>query len=987
MPTTSMRPPPADPAREAGLEDKYTAAEGRVLLSGIEALVRTVLDQRRLDRSRGLDTAAFVSGYEGSPLGGLDLEMHRRRSILDGEGIVVSPGVNEELAATAVAGTQLLGELPGRRTDGVAGFWYGKNPGLDRAADAIRHGNHSGTAPLGGAVAWIGDDPTAKSSTIPSSCEAMAKSLFMPLLAPATVGEIRELGLHAVAMSRFAGTWTGMKIVADIADGSATVDLTDPAGWVPGPDLSRQWRPSLLIGAQSMVAEEELIGIRLPRAVEYAGMASLNRITYAPSRPRLGVVASGLAYAAVQRAISDLGVNEAGLETLGIRLVKLALVWPIDPGQLAGLFDGLEEVLVVEDKAGFLESQIKEALYRRPHQPLVVGKRDQLGRPLIPEHATVTGDLAARVLAARIGDALPEASRQRLGQLDRPERIRIGAAPQPARSPYFCSGCPHNRSTRTGDDTLVGMGIGCHIMAAFDPRGRGRAIGVTQMGGEGAQWNGLFPFTDDAHFVQNLGDGTFFHSGSLAIRAAVDSGADITYKLLYNRAVAMTGGQLPEGAMPVPELTRWLALEGVKRVVVATPEPGEYRGLALDPIAEVRHRDDLAEVEASLAGIHGVTVVIYDDRCAAEERRMRKRGRLPTPTMRLWINERVCEGCGDCGRKSTCLSVVPVDTGFGRKTAIHQGSCNQDYSCLDGDCPSFVQVFPGRSATPRVVPDLPVLLVDPTPRVNADDVLIRMPGIGGTGVITVSRIVQMAAHLDGGFAAGVDQTGLSQKGGPVISDVRLSTRPIVGGARAGTRSADVLLGFDLLGAASPSNLSTADRERTVAVVNTAEVPTAAMVTAADVNGADAAFPDLSRVLARIERQTRSAENVYLDAGWIAARLGHGGQTANMVLTGAAFQNGCLPISVGSMEEAIRLNGVAVAANVAAFRWGRAAVIDAEAVRRSLAGPESRRATGGRSRWGAGELLGGHEIPDAIRSVLEPRLDDLAGFQSLRYARR
>jgi indolepyruvate ferredoxin oxidoreductase len=977
-----LLPGPTRPQPGVRLEDKYTAPEGRVLLSGIDAIVRCILDQRRLDESRGLNTAGFVSGYEGSPLGGLDLEMQRNQALLDGAGVVVSPGVNEELAATAVGGTQLLEELPGHRHRGVTGYWYGKNPGLDRAADPIRHGNYSGTAPLGGTVAWIGDDPTCKSSTIPSSCESMAKSLLVPLLAPSTVAEVRELGLHAMALSRYAGTWSAVKVVADIADGASTVDLTDPAGWIPAPDLTRQWSPSLLIGAQSMVAERDLLEVRLPRAAAYATARGLNRVTYQPERPRLGVIAAGLAYAAVRRALVDLGIDENGLESLGIRLVKMGVVWPVDPEHLRRMLAGLEEVVVIEDKAAFLETQVKEAFYRQPHPPLVVGKSDPEGRPLVPERGAVTSDLVARVLGARLGDALPEPARRRLARLDRTERLQVGAAPLASRTPYFCSGCPHNRSTRASDDALVGMGIGCHIMASFDPHGRGHAVGITQMGGEGAQWNGLFPFTDDHHFVQNLGDGTFFHSGSLAVRAAVDSGANITYKLLYNQAVAMTGGQAPVGGMPIPELTRWLALEGITRVVVATPDPADYRGITLDPIAEVRHRDELDQIQAELAGIGGVTVLIYDDRCAAEERRLRKRGKLPAPAMRLSINERVCEGCGDCGQKSTCLSVVPVDTEFGRKTAIHQGSCNQDYSCLQGDCPSFVQVFPKRGTPSRVagsaVSEPPVTLTQPIRRLPSEDVLIRMPGIGGTGVVTISRILQMAALLDGRFAAGVEQTGMSQKGGPVMSDVRISSQPIDAAVRAGARSADVLLAFDLLGAANPTTLATADPRRTVAVMNTAEVATAQMVTDPTV-----AYPELAKLTARVERDTRRGANLYLDANWIAEQISDDHLATNMVLTGAAFQHGCLPITGASMEEAIRLNGVAVAANLAAFRWGRAAVIDPTAVRRALAGPDHPPvATSTATRT----LLADHAIPDILRPAIERRVDDLVAYQSTGYAR-
>ncbi len=966
------------------LDDKYTAATGRVLMSGIEALVRTVLDQRRLDAARGLDTGAYVTGYEGSPLGGVDLEMRRARTFLDAEGIVFKAALNEELAATAVAGTQLLGELPGRRHRAVAGFWYGKNPGLDRAADAIRHGNHSGTAPLGGAVAWIGDDPTCKSSTLPSSCEAMASSLVLPLLAPSSVAEIHRLGLHAVALSRFAGTWTGLKIVADLADGNATVTLTDPATFVPAPDPARTFRPARLLGASSLRAEQDLLEARLPRVAEYDAAVLLNHVAFEPSRPRLGVVAAGLAYASVRRALDDLGLDDDGLEALGVRLVKIAMPWPVEAHRWRHLLDGLEEVVVLEDKAAFLEGAIKQALYGRPHQPVVVGKADENGHPLVPAHATVDGDLATAVLAARLGDRLPGTARRRLERMRRPERLTLTSGPLPSRIPYFCSGCPHNISTRAGQDQLVGIGIGCHTMVAFDQEGRGHQVGMTQMGGEGAQWNGLFPFTDDRHYFQNLGDGTFFHSGSLAVRAAVAAGANITYKLLYNRAVAMTGGQHPEGGLEVPDLTRWLAIEGVRKVVVTTPDPSTYRGVDLDPIAEVRHRDELEEVQRELAALEGVTVVLHDDRCAAEERRLAKRGEIPRPAMRLWINQRVCEGCGDCGRTSTCLSVVPVETELGRKTAIHQSSCNQDYSCLRGDCPSFVAVVPGRPAGRRrpTLPELPVGLPQPSPRVPEGDLLVRMPGIGGTGVVTASRILQMAAHLDGRHAAGVEQTGLAQKGGPVISDVRLSDRPVEAAARAGARSVDVVLGFDLLGAASPANLATCDPERTVAVVNTSRVATAEMVRDVGVS-----FPPPDSVTLRIEAETRKGENAYLDADWIAERIADHLAT-NMVLVGAAFQHGCLPITAGSLEEALRLNGTAVEANLAAFRWGRAAVVDPAAVRDRLAppapAPEPPVHPGVRA---AIEAADGPALPDDLGALLAARASDLVAYQDLAYARR
>ncbi|NUT09315.1 MAG: indolepyruvate ferredoxin oxidoreductase family protein, partial [Nonomuraea sp.] len=542
----------------------------------------------------------------------------------------------------------------------------------------------------------------------------------------------------------------------------------------------------------------------------------------------------------------------------------------------------------------------------------------------------------------------------------RPRRLLPMVA---ARTPYFCSGCPHNASTRTSDDTLVGVGIGCHAMIALDGHGRGNQVGITQMGGEGAQWIGLSPFTGDRHFVQNLGDGTFHHSGSLAVRAAVAAGVTMTYKLLYNDAVAMTGGQRAEGRLDVPALTRSLAEEGVRRIVITTPEPETYRGVRLSPIASVRHRDDLADVEKELAAIDGVTVLLHDDKCAAEERRLRKRGKLPTPTAKVVVNERVCEGCGDCGDVSTCLSVQPVETEYGRKTRIHQPSCNSDLSCLKGDCPSFLLVEPG-TRPPREVPPLPVRLTDPVSRLDGDaETVIRMPGIGGTGVVTVSQILQMAAHLDGLHAAGIEQTGLAQKGGPVVSDVRIAKRPVDGSVRASRGTADVLIGFDLLGSAADANLAAAAPDHTIAVVNTSVVPTAAMVT-----GRVAVPGSSADAVVRLESATKGAANLYLDAHELAEALFGDHMPANMLLVGAAYQHGCLPVSAASIEAAIRLNKAAVEQNLAAFRWGRAAVADREAVRRAaLAEPAERPAPG-------------------LEETLALRVADLTGYQNETYAR-
>ncbi len=944
------------------LDDKYSADEGRVLLSGIQALVRLTLEQRRLDDARGLDTRVFVSGYQGSPLGGVDLEMGRAARFLEPAGVLFRAGLNEELAATAVAGTQLLGRVPGRRHEGVTGFWYGKNPGLDRAADAIRHATLSGTMPLGGAVAWIGDDPGCKSSTVPSSCEGICESLSLPVLTPGSVGEIVKFGLHAVALSRASGLWAGLKIVADIADASATVDLAALRHGIPEPARTGQGSAPTLLGPASLDAEYDMLTRRLDLARAYARRHDLNAVTFSARRATHGVLASGTSYAVVRRALDNLGLDEASMEALGVRLIRVGMPFPADHDHLAELTAGLDEVLVVEDKTAFVEGHLKEALYRRPEAPLVVGRRDEDGRVLLSARGTLGAEEVARVLAARLGaDRLPRTAAVHLAALEPRRTDRRRALPVlPVRTPYFCSGCPHNSSTRTADETLVGVGIGCHVMIALEGGGRGTQIGVTQMGGEGAQWIGLAPFTDDRHFVQNLGDGTFHHSGSLAIRAAVAAGVTMTYKLLYNDAVAMTGGQRAEGRLDVPALTRWLALEGVRNVVITTPEPRAYRGVRLDPVASVRHRDDLAAAERELAAVDGVTVLIHDDRCAAEERRLRKRGRLPTPVERVVVNERVCEGCGDCGDVSTCLSVQPVETEFGRKTRIHQASCNSDLACLKGDCPSFLLVEPGGARLRPRSPEPPADLPEPTSRIDGPETLVRMPGIGGTGVVTVSQILQMAAHLDGLHAAGLEQTGLAQKGGPVVSDVRISKQPVTGSPRASRGTVDVLIGYDLLGAAAEDNLATVRADHTIAVVNTAIVPTAAMVTnSVPVPGS----PD--DALARIASATRASDLLHLDAQGLAESLFGDHMPTNLLLLGAAYQHGCLPVSAEAIERAITLNGASVDKSLAAFRWGRAAVVAPESV--APAGPTP--------------------VSRLLTEALAVRVPDLTLYQDAAYADR
>jgi indolepyruvate ferredoxin oxidoreductase len=967
------------PQRE--LEDRYTVESGEVMLSGIQALVRVTLDQRRLDERRGLRTGLFVTGYEGSPLGGLDMEMLRAKRHLEYAGVTFRPGLNEELAATAVSGTQSLGLFPGRRVDGVTGIWYGKNPGLDRAADAIRHGNLSGTAPNGGAVAWIGDDPASKSSTVPSSCIPMCRNLLLPVLAPGNVEQILEFGLHAIAISRFTGSWVGMQIVTDIADASGIVDVGRAVARATAVDFDArgEFRPTLMLPPGNLDAELDLMENRLERALEFARRMELNAITYNPERPRFALVGVGFGYEAIVRSLEELAIDEQELQRLGIRLIQLAMPWPVEVREIRRLCADVETVLVVEDKLEFVELLVRDALYGTSGAPRVLGKRDADGRNLLPRRSFVTADDVSRALGALLDDlSACDVAKNRLDQLRPRARIALPVTNSVSRTPFFCSGCPHSTSTRASQDQLVGLGIGCHSLANMDTGARrGTITGITQMGGEGAQWLGIAPFTDDPHFIQNLGDGTFHHSGSLAIRAAVAAGVTMTYKILYNDAVAMTGGQRPQGKLDVPALCRLLEAEGVKRVVVTTPEPSLYRQVALPSLARVRHRDQLQDVQRELAVIDGVTVLIHDDRCAAEKRRLRKRGRLETPVERIVINERVCEGCGDCGEQSTCLSLFPTTTEFGRKTQVHQSSCNFDRSCLKGNCPSFVLVTPKRGVrqTHRTV-ELPTSFPMPTLKVPRT-ALIRMPGVGGTGVVTVSAILQMAAYLDGLYAGGLDQIGLAQKGGPVVSDVRISDEPIGGQLRASVKSADVILGFDTLGATSVDTLNVADPLRTIAVINSSVIPTSAMVTDVDAAARISGHASLDAV-------TRSSENVVIDAGGLAESLFDDHFATNMILLGAAFQHGCLPVSGPSIEQAIALNGASVASNIQAFRWGRTSIASPELVAEALhpGTKESQRvgtqpSTRAKAMGLEGDLL----------ELVGTRFDELVRYQNRKYAER
>jgi len=912
--------------RVATLDERYKRRDGTIYLTGVQALVRMLLDRARHDRERGIRTACYVSGYEGSPLGGYDLELARHRDLLGEYEIRHQPGLNEELAATAVSGTQLAGRVGDATCDGVTGVWYGKAPGLDRATDALRHANMIGTAPTGGAVALVGDDPAAKSSTLPCSSEMALAGLAMPTFYPADPAEALVHGLHAVELSRASGLWSAIKVVTAMADGASTVGVGPR--W-QAPDLSdlhfsdqhrglraygHQPRARLL-GAELAELERSQQLTRLPIATEYIRRSGLNTITGPRSitrehRARIGLVAAGKTYLDVRQALTALGLTEEDLGRHGIRLLKLGVIYPLEPGIVAEFANGLDEIIVIEDKRAFLEDAVKSVLYGRADAPAVYGKRSRDGSTLLAAVGELDSDSVADALARHFGHA-------GIPVRERPPRERI-TLPLAARVPYFCSGCPHNSSTKVAPGTLVGGGIGCHAMVAFMPQEQvGEVIGLCQMGGEGAQWMGIAPFVTQRHLVQNLGDGTFAHSGSLAIRAAVASGANITFKLLRNSAVAMTGGQQAVGELPVDRLLALLAAEGVRKTVVTSDDPARLRR-QLGRGADIRHRDDLIDVQRELAAIDGVTVLIHDQECAAEKRRKRRRGKATAPAQRAFINERVCEGCGDCGQTSNCLSVQPVATEFGRKTRIHQSSCNLDFSCLGGDCPSFLTVTPAGSPGRRPLAEQPEPSADPAEPerlFSPDGFTMRITGIGGTGVVTIAQILGTAFTADGHQVRSLDQTGLAQKGGAVVSDLVISAGPAERSAKLGYGECDLYLGCDSLVATDGTQLRAADKDRTIAVVSTSEVPTGQMV--ADVSQA---FPATGRVMAAIEARVSSAR--FLDAAALATDLIGDEQYANMILVGAAYQAGALPASAEAIEHAIRLNGVAVDANIRAFRSGR-----------------------------------------------------------------
>lgn len=971
---------PAGNPGEYRLDERYTKPEGFVFLTGMQTLVRLLADRARWDRSRGLNSGTLVSGYPGSPVGGFDIEVERQRDLLAELDVTHIPAVNEELAATAIYGSQAATVRPNVTFDGIVGMWYGKTMGLERAGDALRHGSYAGTGRNGGVLFVCGDDPAAKSSSFGTDSIPTLYNAMMPIVAPGVGQEILDLGLHAYALSRASGAWVGMKLVTDVADGASTIDVSPArfAPTLPSEDdvASHILNPNF---AFDHSIERAFFYERQDAARLYARENGLYRTVVRSPDDWLGIVTSGKTYYDVMEALARIGLTEDALRLSGIRVMKLGLIFPIDRSTIGEFAHDLEEVVVIEEKRSFIEAQVKEALYGRS-APRVVGKFDPEGNVLFPADGVLEVERIALALAQRIRARLKVESIERW--IEDQGSGAAAASPSsslplaPIRTGFFCSGCPHNKSTKVGVDSEVGGGVGCHGLASMMDR---TTIGPMHMGSEGAQWVGMAPFMAGKHFVQYVGDGTFHHSASLALRFAIAAGVNLTYKLLYNSAVAMTGGQAVAGQLEVPELTRYLEAEGVRRIIITSDHPETYKGVPLAQIATVWHRDRLDEAEAVLSEKEGVTVLIHVEQCAAEQRRLRKRGQAPEPATRIFINERVCEGCGDCGEKSNCLSVWPVDTEFGRKTQIDQQSCNKDYTCLKGDCPSFVSVIPGERSrrTMAVERPVPVDVPEPVVRVPHDGYSIYMVGIGGTGVVTVNQILGTAATIDGLSVLAFDQTGMAQKGGTVVSNLRLSKVARDWTNRVPAGGADVYIAFDLLGAVRPDNLSRANPDRTVAFVSTSQVPTGQMVADTSVH-----FPEVVGLSRLIDGQTRARDNVYLDIHRSARSLFNDATTANLLLVGAAYQAGYLPVSRASIRRAIELNGVAVNLNLLAFEWGRLAIHDRGLFDRAGSSTEPDEPA---VPTHIKAMLDQTGLEDGIGGLLAIRIPELEAYQDAAYA--
>ncbi|MBI4336901.1 MAG: indolepyruvate ferredoxin oxidoreductase family protein [Chloroflexi bacterium] len=991
--------------RQVTLDDKYLLEEGRTYLSGVQALVRLPLDQARRDRRAGLKTGTFISGYEGSPLGGYDLALARIKKLLKEYNIVHVPGVNEDLAATAVEGAQYFNLFPNPKVDGILSIWYGKSPGVDRSGDALKHANYYGTGLNSAALLLGGDDPSCKSSTLPSGSEYAYYSFGMPILYPSSVQEFLEYGMHAVAISRMSGCWVALKLLTNLCDGGQTMEVGPDRPRIVLPPLEVNGKPfkKLALGRRGATdrfeVERHLFQERLPLVEAYARVNGLSRVVAQTPHDRLGIITAGKTHTDLMQAFRDVGLDIGDLNRLGVRILCLGMMFPIDREAVRDFARGLRKLMVVEEKRPFLETLVKDVLYGVVDAPQVIGKLDERGQPLTPVQGEMDQDMVLEAVGPRLlelGEA--PAIKRRLEEL---RAIRSRSYPiLPMRGPALCSGCPHNTSTVLPEGTMMATGIGCHAMTSRMATGnRVAAPFMVQMGGEGAMWIGASQFTEMPHLFQNLGDGTLFHSGYLAVRFAVSAGVNITYKVLYNGHVSMTGGQRPAGQMSVPDLARALLAEGVKKVVILAEKPEAYRGVRLPVGVPLYHRDRIVQVQDELKAIKGVTALIYDQECAAEKRRKRKRGLLEDPNVFLAINEEVCEGCGDCGEKSGCVSLYPIETEFGRKTMIHHPSCNKDYTCIKGDCPSFLTIVvkSGTGLKPKAPPpELPAdAVAEPAKKVSAEKgYSLYAIGIGGTGVVTINALLCYAALMEGKHVQNLDQTGVAQKGGGVYAHVVMADRPFEGANKVSLGRADLYLGLDSLGAASRGGLEQADPGRTVAVVNATETPTGEIV-----RDVTQLFPAQSVIRDTVNRYTKQDQNIFVEGGQIAEALFADHMVTNLFMLGVAYQAGLVPLKAESIEKAIELNAAAVKANTQAFRYGRLYVHDPERLA-VMTLPQRLDAAGERDKAyerlaqrsrklaeGYRELLNRcAHLDEESRRMLSVRVAELIEYQDLEYAK-
>lgn len=959
MDQTLSRPLLADDYR---LEDRYIRTSGRIFLTGTQAIARIAFDQARRDRAAGLRTAGFISGYRGSPLGSVDLELWRARPLLDELGITFMPAVNEDLAATAVLGSQQVETSPARTVEGVFGLWYGKGPGVDRAGDALKHGNAYGTSPHGGVLVVAGDDHGCVSSSMPHQSDVAFMSCFMPTLNPASVSEYLAFGEYGYALSRFSGMWVGFKAISETVESGGSIDLTPPRSFatpdfvLPPGGLHYRWPdlPGPQIEAR-MAAKK--------RAVEaFVEANPIDRHIYEVGEAHYGIVTTGKAHLDLMEALRLLGLDEAACRSFGIDIYKIGMVWPLAVRDTLAFIQGKQEVLVIEEKRGIVESQLKEYFYDFPGSKpeRMVGKTDEYGADLIPWIGELSPRLLAPIVAARLDAFFPELKLPARAAALAPAPARIIEVPGATRTPYFCSGCPHNTSTKVPEGSRALAGIGCHFMASWMDRDTSSLI---QMGGEGVNWVAASHFTGQTHIFQNLGEGTYYHSGSMAIRQAIAAKANITYKILFNDAVAMTGGQPVDGPISVQAIAHSVRAEGVDRIALVSDDPAKFSPGDFPPGVTLHHRGMLDAVQRELRDVPGVTILIYEQTCATEKRRRRKRGQIVDPPRFVVINDLVCEGCGDCSTASNCLSVEPVETALGRKRRINLSNCNKDFSCIDGFCPSFVTVEGGRRR--RHAADLQGFLAraaalpEPALPSLATPFDLLVTGVGGTGVITVGALIAMAAHLDGKGASVLDFMGFAQKFGPVLSYLRLAETPAaINQVRIDEGAADALIGCDVVVSSSPK-ASAAYRPGMAAVINTAEMPTGDVVRRRDANLA------VDERLAALARVIGGSRLTTLDANALAERLCGDGVYANIVMLGAAWQSGIVPVSFTALERAIELNGIMVGANKGAFALGRLAVAEPSA----LSVPSVRKA------------------PQTLDDIIDRRQAFLADYQNDAWAAR